>query len=217
MPAAASDDIASRAAAAGEWLLERGVAPVVRVLSAAEGRIDAELAAAGYSHEAETIVLTSPLDQQGTRRSHPSAPTPSWCDAQRAWMEIPPSSVDGWRRVVSRISPPAAFAETELEGHTAVVGLGVVRGEWLGLFEVATDPELRRRGLARELVAGLMAWGRSCGARHAFLQVVADNAPALGLYGGLGFAEQYRYWYRRPPAAVGGLAPSSGVAPSGAG
>lgn len=200
MPGSACDEVTSRAAEAGEWLAERGAAPVVRVLSVADERIDAELAGAGYSCEAETIVLTSLLARHGPHRDHPSTPTPSWCDAQRAWMSISPHDVDGWLRVLSRITAPAAFAQTERAGRTVVVGLGAVRGEWLGLFEVATAPDLRRQGHASSLVTELAAWGRSVGARRAFLQVVADNEPAAALYRSLGFAEQYRYWYRRPPA-----------------
>jgi len=34
------------------------------------------------------------------------------------------------------------------------------------------------------------------GARHAYLQVQADNTGARSLYRDFGFTEQYVYWYR---------------------
>ena len=52
--------------------------------------------------------------------------------------------------------------------------------------------------MRRRLVQSALKWARQRGARFAWLQVEADNAPALGLYRSLGFDEIYRYHYRQP-------------------
>ncbi|MNL85424.1 Mycothiol acetyltransferase [compost metagenome] len=59
-----------------------------------------------------------------------------------------------------------------------------------------TLPGHRRKGLASRILAALLHEARTLGARRAYLQVEADNAPAIALYSGLGFtpAYGYRYW-----------------------
>jgi ribosomal protein S18 acetylase RimI-like enzyme len=42
----------------------------------------------------------------------------------------------------------------------------------------------------------LLNWGQQNGSNIAYLQVMCDNEPALGLYGKFGFQEKYQYWYR---------------------
>ena len=74
-------------------------------------------------------------------------------------------------------------------------------GDLAGLFEIATDAGERGKGHGRRLVLSALKWARLRGARQAWLQVEADNAPALALYASLGFDEVYRYHYRQPPAA----------------
>ena len=81
-------------------------------------------------------------------------------------------------------------------GQIVGCGLGVLQGGYLGLFDLVVDAAHRRRGYGAELMRGLLAWGKSQGARRAYLQVMCSNQPALHLHAGLGFAEVYRYWYR---------------------
>ena len=59
--------------------------------------------------------------------------------------------------------------------------------DWVGFRGIDVAPAHRRRGLAREVMAALVDWAAERGASTAYLQVLADNAPALALYAGLGF------------------------------
>jgi GNAT superfamily N-acetyltransferase len=54
-------------------------------------------------------------------------------------------------------------------------------------------------GYGRSAMGAALNWTRSRGAHHSAIQVLADNVPALALYGSLGFGEVYPYSYRRPP------------------
>jgi ribosomal protein S18 acetylase RimI-like enzyme len=70
--------------------------------------------------------------------------------------------------------------------------------EWcLGLFEIIVDAKNRTLGVGTDLTQTLMGWGRGKGARKAFLQVGADNGPAIAMHEGLGFSVAHSYWYRR--------------------
>lgn len=73
----------------------------------------------------------------------------------------------------------------------------------VGLYDVFTAPAARNRGLARRLCADLLRRAQAEGAHTAYLQVEADNTPAVAAYRRLGFADGYRYHYRAAdPAAA---------------
>ena len=61
--------------------------------------------------------------------------------------------------------------------------------------------EAQRRGLARRAMLALCEASAVLGARSVFLEVAADNAPALGLYKSLDFEQVGRrsaqYYQRR--------------------
>ena len=83
-----------------------------------------------------------------------------------------------------------------VEGSPAAAGLGVVTGDWMGVFEVVVAQAFRGRGLGRKLMNALRGWAWGEGARRAYLQVMEDNQPAIELYRRLGFETEYPYWYR---------------------
>ncbi|GGW43983.1 alanine acetyltransferase [Gemmobacter lanyuensis] len=74
----------------------------------------------------------------------------------------------------------------------------VVAGE-AELLTLAVAPEARRQGLGRALLTGFLAESARRGAEQAFLEVTAENDPALALYAAGGFAQagRRRGYYRR--------------------
>jgi GNAT superfamily N-acetyltransferase len=77
--------------------------------------------------------------------------------------------------------------------------LTIAEDDCVGVFDVVTRASHRGRGIGGALVAHALADARSCGAKTAYLQVMAEN-PALRVYERLGFATVYDYWYREVPA-----------------
>ncbi|HZH27845.1 MAG TPA: ribosomal protein S18-alanine N-acetyltransferase [Azospirillaceae bacterium] len=66
------------------------------------------------------------------------------------------------------------------------------------ILTICVRPGWRRRGIGRDLLRAAAAGLRSRGAVDLFLEVAHDNAPALGLYRGVGFLEvgRRRAYYR---------------------
>jgi ribosomal-protein-alanine N-acetyltransferase len=86
-----------------------------------------------------------------------------------------------------------------VEGDAGFLLGRAVAGE-AELLTLAVAPEARRRGLGYRLVARFLYQARLRGAGTAFLEVAADNAPALALYSRAGFVEagRRRGYYRTP-------------------
>jgi [ribosomal protein S18]-alanine N-acetyltransferase len=90
--------------------------------------------------------------------------------ADRGARASPPQGSDG---------PPGFLLGRALAGEAEVLTLAVA-------------PDARRRGIGAGLVAAGLARAAEMGAAMVFLEVAADNAPALGLYRAAGFAEAGR-------------------------
>jgi len=83
---------------------------------------------------------------------------------------------------------PGVFLVTEGAGFA----LGrAIAGE-AELLTIAVDPDARRRGLGRKLIARFEAEAQARGANHSFLEVALDNAAARALYHSAGYAEAGR-------------------------
>lgn len=77
-------------------------------------------------------------------------------------------------------------------------GVAAYAEDWVGFRGLEVAASHRGRGLALSVMAALVEWGAAQGATTAYLQVLGDNAPALRLYEGLGFATHHTYCYLTP-------------------
>ena len=100
------------------------------------------------------------------------------------------------RKILENIQNPKLFASLTRGGQKVACGMGVLDGEFVGLFDIVTEPAARRQGLAAQLVLGMHAWALERSAATAYLQVIKSNEGAVALYEKLGYSTLYEYWYR---------------------
>jgi len=182
---------------------QQGLPPIFRLTShACPPGLDEALAARGYRVMDPTLVWR--LDLSPDALSPPSA---SWRQTTlEEWLLTytrlsggAPGSAPKHAEILRAIALPTLYARLDGAGGEPVAcGLAVLEGDLVGLFDLVTDPAARRRGHGTALLLGMLHWAASEGARHAYLQVVRDNAPARALYDRLGFRQVYHYWYRLP-------------------
>jgi GNAT superfamily N-acetyltransferase len=178
-----------------------GLPPTFRITPLCEPELDDVLAARGYRHIDPTIVMRVPVGQVATTsadvRLSPK-PLPVWLGAFGKTAGASPESRAILGEMLGQIVPAAAFAQIDgPDGAPCAFGMGVTEAGELGIFEMLTAVTARRKGHAARVIGALADWGRTQGASHVYLQVVADNAPARALYDRLGFKPVYAYHYRR--------------------
>jgi len=66
---------------------------------------------------------------------------------------------------------------------------------WGYISNVIVSPKYRRRGIASQLMLHLALWAKKHGTENLFMQVLANNEPALRLYDTLGFVTIAKSYY----------------------
>jgi ribosomal protein S18 acetylase RimI-like enzyme len=175
-------------------------------LSPLAGRaISRHLDGEGWEHFSESLVMGLPLEGQeavhGAIDQIPLKDLTRFVDAAVRTQRLDPALRAALSEVIGAIQPEVGLFVIEHQETAVASAICVHDGDLAGLFEIATDPAERGKGLGRRIVLSALKWARLRGARQAWLQVEADNRQALRLYGAIGFSEIYRYHYRRPAAA----------------
>jgi N-acetylglutamate synthase len=162
--------------------------------------LDGYLAKRGYQYEAGTLVQTADLTTFDGGDTPLVQISETWNDVWFSeYLRMNQTSTQSWetlKQLLQLILPKTAFAMVVDSDGVRACGLGVAQNNFVGLYDIVVDGHARRRGYGKQLVGAIMDWGKRQGARTAYLQVLANNEPALQLYEQLGFVEQYSYWYR---------------------
>ncbi len=180
-----------------------GLPTVFRLSPLAPPEADQELADAGYHHFDPSLVLHRPLapgalakpDGSIAVSNSPSAP---WLEGFATANGVAPHHRALHRSMLQAIAHPAAYALLHAQGQPVGFGLAVLERGAVGLYDLAVAPAHRGCGRGRALVGALLHWAVEAGATSAYLQVRAQNTPALSLYEAMGFKTAYSYHYRVP-------------------
>lgn len=185
-----------------------GLPPKFQICPAAcPSDLDAALTERGYGPEAAATSVSCASVEQVLGRLETAdqevalseSMSDAWFAGYAGAEAFPPEQAAVRRGIIERIAVRPAFALAEREGAPASVALGVLDGDWLGVFCVSTLPNYRRQGLARAILRALLQWGAARGAARTYLQVMDENSPARRLYNDAGYVPLHRYYYRTLP------------------
>lgn len=189
-------DLEQRLTRCSELMTEVRLPVIVRESSTfpVEGLAEA-LTDRGMSVFDSSIVMTRGIEQSTTAHGLVDVGMDEWLNLYLQFEGGTKGNQEVHREILERIPATKRYAALIDDERAVSIGLGVAENGWLGLFDIATDPDQRGNGFGAKMVAGLLYWGASVGCSGSFLQVMATNATAQRLYTRLGFAEEYRYHY----------------------
>ena len=168
----------------------RQTAPVhVQIASVADMQAAADLSnSAQGSHNASQPANVVLLDAPGDAWA--SVYTAPGFDAEDGALRV---------QLLSR-SRFARYAYVQSAGVSLAAGTACISRDWLSVHGMRTLPHAQGQGLGTSLLTAFVGLARQRGISRAFLQVEADNAPALGLYRRFGFGTAWTYHYWKAPA-----------------
>ncbi|SDD02186.1 Acetyltransferase (GNAT) family protein [Paenibacillus sp. UNCCL117] len=194
------------------WLAEverfyrkRGLPVYIQVSDVSPEGLDECLAEAGYELELPCFLMTAQADKllEAVRPNDESVQFELAEQADEQWLDeflrlegFGKERLRGYRHIFSAIGPDKAFARVLKQGETAALGTVVAERGYAGISNIIVSSRHRRQGIAEQLLSKLAAWSQEHGARKLYLQVLRDNAPAVGLYRKLGFEVVSSHHYR---------------------
>ena len=180
--------------------LSKNLKPIFRLSPLANPKLDQLLENAGYHKQDVVSVQTKDLNNWQPDAISPinisTELTQEWLDHFVHISQLPLINWGTLTDMLQSIASETCFALLIKNSQVVSCGLGVLDNSYLGLFEILTAKRQRRKGYAQKLIWGILNWGKSKGAVHAYLQVQITNQAAFNLYEKLGFQELYQYFYR---------------------
>ncbi len=177
---------------------ERGV-PVAWLVgpSSRPRDLGAHLLRNGFVHDGDAVGMAVGLDGIGQPAPHPGVRIEeiadnealrAWCGTVAAGFALAPFTVAPLHEMLASLSPSPrsafrAFLASDAGEPIAVASLYLAAGV-AGIYNVATLPAARRRGIGTHLTDATLRAARSAGYRVAVLQATPE---AIGVYRRLGF------------------------------
>ena len=169
--------------------------------------LDEVLAGKGYVAFDDTLVLATPLAAapavpaipDGTALTEPD--TATFVDMVGDLRGSPAPQRAAHRERLMHSLLAKQFVAVRRGARTVCAAQVAVADDLVGVFDLVTAEDARGNGYATLACAALLSWAWQRGARTAYLQVDAGNAPAIAVYRKFGFTTLYTYHYRGRPGS----------------
>lgn len=124
--------------------------------------------------------------------SHPDYLVEISDNPSKLWLEM--NSNQPLEKIMRRY--PARYGAVKADGEIIAVGRIATADGWSIVTRLFVDPAHRGKGVARILMANLLAASNGDGATKVALQVDNENGAALALYQSMGFRVHHKFVYR---------------------
>ncbi len=183
---------------------EQNLTPIFQLADYFEpAELKEKLISLGYKTIDETIVMTVEINEMNMS---PQADEyefllleenlEEWISAFKFLREDRLDDIEGIKQIIERAtkSNVCFYVVKRIEEFVAI-GLTISEGSYMGIFNMFTQEEHRRKGIAQSIISMMIEWGEINLIDQVFLQVESDNPEAIKLYNKFGFKEKYRYRY----------------------
>lgn len=194
---------ADRIAHFSEMFTRHGLTPVYKISPLTAPGVIAALDALDWDYYEPSKVMRLEMGARDWTLHHHTAlfdpSDPQWRLAQAEMSAYTEDTIESVRLIIERIACDSRGILTyDKDGVPAAAALTAVANGIAIFGNVVSRPSHRGQGFGRAAMAAALNWSRDVGAVAAGIQFFAHNAPALSLYGSLGFGDPYDYNYRRP-------------------
>jgi GNAT superfamily N-acetyltransferase len=110
----------------------------------------------------------------------------------KLWLEL--NSDQPLEKIMLRY--PARYGVVKSDGKLIAIGRIATAGTWSIVTRLFVIPSFRGKGVAKILMANLLAAAKDDGATKVALQVDDENGAALALYQSMGFRTHHKFVYR---------------------
>ena len=177
---------------------EKGQPCIFRLLSFNDNSVlETLLDARGYTKGDHSIVLSQDLKNREFKAfEFESITIEAW---MRHYCELSGKEINMHSthiRIIKNIRGKYLPAVLSENNNIISCGLGVISDGLFGIFDIVTNPQYRKKGYGYKLINGMLHWAIRNSASGAYVQVVAENTPAVGLYRKLGYEPAYEYHYK---------------------
>lgn len=189
-----------------------GLPAIFHISTASPDQLDSLLQDQGYELDTPCYMMTADCQQvaaqaeERIQEQYPSALaleleitqsiTKEWLDAFLFLEQYPEERRGFYQGLCDRMPAPKAFITMKDQGQIVALGTAIVEGDWAGFVNVIVHEEHRGKGYGYAILHAMTTWSITQGATGQYLQVIANNVPAVTLYEKLGYHMKYGYHYR---------------------